>query len=83
MVRALGVDDLVQCSYVASWHAAGLSRRGPSGVHFFSEPLVLVLVLLLVPTLLWCRGCRLHVADEVMSSFVYGDVDVCLPEQLF
>jgi hypothetical protein len=83
VVRALSVEDLVQCSYIASWHTVGPSRRGPSGVHFVSWPLVLALVQLLVPFLLWCLGRLLRVVDEVLGPFIGGDVDVCLSEQLF
>jgi hypothetical protein len=38
------------------------------------------LVGLLVRTALWCRWCRLRSSDEVLSSFVGSDVEVCFPE---
>jgi hypothetical protein len=28
-------------------------------------------------------GCGLRTSDEVLSLLIHGDVDVCLPEQLF
>jgi hypothetical protein len=83
MVRALGIKDLVQCPYIASWHVAGPSSRGPSGMHFISWPLIPALVWLLVSLLLQCLGCRVCVADAVLGLFISGDVDVYLPEQLF
>jgi hypothetical protein len=83
VVHALGVEDLVQCSYIASWRAAEPSRTGPGGMHFVFGPLVQMLVMLLVPFLLWCLGRRLRVADEVMCPFIGGDIDVRLSKQLF
>jgi hypothetical protein len=80
VVWALGVKDLIQCSYNATRGAAGPSRWWPGGVHFFPGPFVPALVLLLVHVLLWCWGYRLHVADEVLVSFVGDDVHVRLPE---
>ena len=78
MVQALGIEDLVQRSYIASWHVVGLSHNGPNSMHFVSQPLVPVLVRLLVSLLLWRLGCRLRVADEVLGPFIGGDVDVRL-----
>jgi hypothetical protein len=78
MVRTLGVEDLIHCSFIATRRAVGLSRWRSSGVHFFTGPFVPTLVLLLVHILLWCRGCGLCVADEVLGSFVDSDVDVRL-----
>jgi hypothetical protein len=83
MVRALEVKDLIQCSYIAAWRTVGSSSWWPGDVHFFPRPFVPALVLLLVPILLWCQGCRLRVVDEVLGPFVGSDVNVCLLEQLF
>ena len=58
VVQALGVKDLIQCSYIATRRATGPSRWWPGGVHFFPGPFVPALVLLLVHVLLWCWGYR-------------------------
>jgi hypothetical protein len=51
-------------------------------VDFFTRPLLPALVGLLVHVTPWCRWSRLHSPNEVLSPFVGGDVEVCLPEQL-
>jgi hypothetical protein len=51
-------------------------------VNLVARPLVPTLVGLLVCVVSWCRWCRLRSSDEVLSPFVGGDVEVCLPEQL-
>jgi hypothetical protein len=83
VVRTLGVEDLVQHPYIATRRAAGPSRRRPNDMHFFPGPLVPALILLLVHVLLWGRGCRLHMPDEVLSSLIGGDANVRLLEQWF
>jgi hypothetical protein len=56
-------------------------RRGWSGgVDFFTRPLLPTLVRLLVRVASWCRRCRLCSSDEVLSSFIGGDVEVRFPE---
>jgi hypothetical protein len=57
VVRALGVEDLVQCLYSTSWHVAGLSCRGPSDLHFVSRSPVRAHVRLLI-SLLRCLRCN-------------------------
>jgi hypothetical protein len=51
-------------------------------VDFFTRPLLLTFVRLLVRVVSRCRRCRLCSSDEVLSSFVGGDVEVGFPEQL-
>jgi hypothetical protein len=51
-------------------------------VDLFTRPLLPALVGLLVCVMPWCRRSRLRSPDEVLSPFVGGDVEVCLPEQL-
>jgi hypothetical protein len=46
------------------------------------RPHLPTLVGLLVRVASWCWWCRLRSSDEVLSPFVGGDVEVCLPEQL-
>jgi hypothetical protein len=50
------------------------------GVDFFTGPLLPMLVGLLVRVASWCRQCRFCSSDEVLSSFVGGDVEVRFPE---
>jgi hypothetical protein len=52
-------------------------------VHFFPRPLVPAFVRLLVHVLPGRWRCGIRASDEVLGSFVGGDVDVRLPEQLF
>jgi hypothetical protein len=51
-------------------------------MNFFARPLLLTFVGLLVRVASWCHRCRFCSSDEVLSSFVGGDVEVGLPEQL-
>jgi hypothetical protein len=44
VIHALGVEDLIQCPYLAIGRNIGPSSRRPYGVHFFSRPLVAALV---------------------------------------
>jgi hypothetical protein len=44
VVWVLGVEDLVQCLGVASYHVAGPSHQGPCSMQFISQPLVPALV---------------------------------------
>jgi hypothetical protein len=62
---------------------AGVGSQQSSSVHLFLRPLVPVLVWLLVYVLSRCWRCELRSLDEVLVSFVDGDVDVRLPKQLF
>jgi hypothetical protein len=80
MVRTLGVEDVVQCTFAFTGCPSG-TRGGWSGsVDFFARPLLPTLVGLLVHVASWCRRCKLRSSDEVMSSFVGGDVEVRFPE---
>jgi hypothetical protein len=80
VVWALGVEDVVQCMF-ASARCSSSARGGWSGgVDFFVRPLLPTLVGLLVRVTSWCRWCRLRSFDEVLSSFVDGDVEVRFPE---
>jgi hypothetical protein len=82
VVRALGVEDVVQCTF-ASVRSSSSARGGwSSSVDFFARPLFPTLVGLLVCVASWCCRCRLCSSDEVLSSFVDGDVEVGFSEQL-
>jgi hypothetical protein len=80
VVRTLGVEDVVQCSFTSMGCPSG-TRDGWSGsMDFFARPLLPTLVGLLVRVASWCRRCRLRSSDEVLNPFVGGDVEVRFPE---
>jgi hypothetical protein len=80
VVWALGIEDVVQCTFAFARCSSGM-RGGWSGdVDFFTRPLLPTLVGLLVRVTSWCCRCRLCSSDEVLSSFVGGDVEVHFPE---
>jgi hypothetical protein len=80
VVRALGVKDVVQCTFASTGCSSGAKGGWSGGMDFFARPLIPTLVGLLVRVASWCRRCRLCSSDEVLSSFVGGDVEVCFPE---
>jgi hypothetical protein len=80
VVRALGVEDVVQCSFTSARCSSSARGGWSSGIDFFMRPLLPTLVGLLVHVASWCRRCRLCSSDEVLSSFVGGDVEVRFPE---
>jgi hypothetical protein len=80
VVRTLGVEDVVQCSFTSMGCPSGMRDGWSSVVDFFTRPLLPTLVGLLVRVTSWCRWCRLRSSDEVLSPFVGGDVEVCFPE---
>jgi hypothetical protein len=82
VVRTLGIEDVVQCSFTSTGCPSGTRDRWSGGVNLVARPLLPTFVGLLVRVVSWCRWCRLRSPDEVLSSFVSGDVEVCLLEQL-
>jgi hypothetical protein len=80
VVRAMGVEDVVQCSFASAGCSSGMRDGWSSGMDFFTRPLLPALVCLLVRITLWCRWSRLRSPDEVLGPFVGGDVDVRFPE---
>ena len=82
VVRTLGVEDVVQCSFASTGCPSGTRDRWSSGMDFFTRPILPALVSLLVRITPWCRWSRLRSLDEVLGPFVGGDVEVRLPEQL-
>ena len=82
VVWALGVEDVVQCSFASAGCPSGTRYRWSNDMDFFVRPLLPALVGLLVCVTPWCRWNRLHSPDEVLSPFVGSDVEVHLPEQL-
>jgi hypothetical protein len=82
VVWALGVEDVVQCMFTSTRSSSSARGGWSGGVDFLTRPLLPTFVGLLVCVASWCRRCRLCSSDEVLSSFVGGDVEVGFPEQL-
>jgi hypothetical protein len=80
VVRALGDEDVVQCTFSSARCSSGVRGGWFGGVDFFARPLLPTLVGLLVRVASWCHRCRFRSSDEVLSSFVGGDVEVRFPE---
>jgi hypothetical protein len=82
VVRALGVEDVVQRAFASVRSSPGARGRWSGGVHFFARPLLPAFARLLVRVASWHCWRGLCSPDEVLSSLVDGDVEVGLPEQL-
>jgi hypothetical protein len=82
VVRALGVEDVVQRAFASVRSSSGARGGRSGGVDFFTRPLFPMFVGLLVRVASRCRWRRLCSSDEVLGSFVGGDVEVGFPEQL-
>jgi hypothetical protein len=80
VIRALGLKDVVQCTFASARSSSGARGGWSGGVDFFARPLLPTLVGLLVRVASWCQRCRFRSSDEVLSSFVGGDVEVRFPE---
>jgi hypothetical protein len=82
VIRALGIEDVVQCPLASTGCTSGTRDGWSSSVNLFTRPLLPTLVGLLVRVTPRCRRSRLRSPDEVLSLFVSSDVEVCFPEQL-
>jgi hypothetical protein len=82
VVRALGVEDVAQRAFASAWSSSSARGGRSGGVDFFTGPLFPTFVGLLVHVASRCRRRRLCSSDEVLSSFVGGDVEVGFSEQL-
>jgi hypothetical protein len=80
VVRALGIEDVVQCTFASATCSSGARGGWSSGVDFFTRPLLPTLVELLVRVASRCRRCRFRSSDEVLSLFIGGDIEVRFPE---
>jgi hypothetical protein len=80
VVRALGVEDVVQRALASARSSSGARGRWSGGVHFFARPLLPAFVGLLVRVASWCYRCGLCSSDEVLGPLVGGDVEVGFPE---
>jgi hypothetical protein len=82
MVRTLGAEDVVQRVFASSRSSSGARGGRSGGVDLFTRPLLPALVRLLVRAASRCCWRRLRSPDEVLSSFVGGDVEIGFPKQL-
>jgi hypothetical protein len=80
VVRALGIEDVVQRAFASTRSSSGVRSRWFGGVDFFARSLLPTLVRLLIRVASQCRWCWLHSSDEVLSSLVGGDLKVGFPE---
>jgi hypothetical protein len=83
VVRARGVEDVVQRALASARSSSGARGWWSGGVYFFARSLLQAFVGLLVRVASWCRWCGLRSSDEVLGPLVGGDVEVGFPEQLF
>jgi hypothetical protein len=83
VVRALGIEDVVQCSFATMGCPSGTRDGWSRSMNFFARPLLPALVGLLVRVMPWRRWSWLRSSDEVLGTFIGGDVEVRFPEQLF
>jgi hypothetical protein len=82
VVWTLGVEDVIQRVFASSRSSSGVRGGRSGGVDLFTRPLLPALVGLLVRVASRCRWCRLRSPDEVLSSFIGGDVEIGFLEQL-
>jgi hypothetical protein len=80
VLRALGVEDVVQHALAFARSSSGARGGQSGGVDLFTRPLLPAFVGLLVRVVPRCCRCRLCSSDEVLSSFIGSDVEVSFPE---
>jgi hypothetical protein len=83
VVRALGIEDVVQCPLASTGCTSGTRDGWSGGMDLFMGPLLPTLVGLLVHVAPRCWWRRFCFPDEVLSPFVSGDVEVHFSKQLF
>jgi hypothetical protein len=82
VVRALGVEDVVQRALASTGSSPGARGWWSGDVHFFARSFLPAFVGLLVRVASWGCQCGLCSPNEVLGSLVGGDVEVGFPEQL-
>jgi hypothetical protein len=65
VVRALGVEDVVQHAFASARSSSGARGERSGGVDLFTRPLLPAFVGLLVRVVSRCCRCRLCSSDEV------------------
>jgi hypothetical protein len=83
VVRALGIEDVIQRLLASTRHPSGTSDGWSSGVDLLTRPLLPTPIGLLVCVVPRCRWCRFCSSDEILGPLVSGDVEVRLSKQLF
>jgi hypothetical protein len=83
VVRALGVEDVIQCPFTSAGRTSGSSDGWSGDMYLLTRPLLPVPVRLLVRVAPWCWWCGFSTSDEVLGPLVSSDVEVCLSKQLF
>jgi hypothetical protein len=83
VVRALGVEDVVQCPLASMGCPSSTSDRWSGGMDLLTRPFLPTPVGLLVRVTPWCRWCRFCSSDEVLGPLISGDVEARFSEQLF
>ena len=82
VVRALGVEDVVQRALASTRSSSGARGGWSGGVYFFTRPLLPAFVGWRVRVASWCCRCGLCSSDEILGPLVGGDIEVGFPEQL-
>jgi hypothetical protein len=80
VVRTLGVEDLIQRPYSAAGHTAGPRWLVAQRCALLPEASCPSICPLMVHVLSWRWKCGLRASNEVLVSFVGGDVDIRLLE---
>jgi hypothetical protein len=83
VVRALGVEDVVQCPLASTVCPSSTSDGWSAGMDLLTRPLLPTPIGLLVHVASRCRWCRFRSPDEVLGLLINGDVEVRFSKQLF
>jgi hypothetical protein len=83
VIRALGIENVVECPFASTGCPSGSRDGWSGGMDLFTGPLLPTLVGLLVRVTPWCWWRRFCSLDEVLGSFVNGDVELCFLKKLF
>jgi hypothetical protein len=83
VVRALGVEDVVQCPLASTGCPSGMSDGWSGGVDLLARPLLPTPVGLRVCVVPCCRWCRFRSSNENLGPLVSGNVELRLSKQLF
>jgi hypothetical protein len=83
MVRALAVEDVIQCPFASAGRTSGSSDGWSGGMYLLTRPLLPAPIRLLVHVAPWREWSKFCTSDEVLGPFICGDVEVGLSKQLF
>jgi hypothetical protein len=83
VVRALGIEDVIQRPLASAGRPLDTSDGGSGGVYLLTWPFLPVPIGLLVRVAPWCRRCRFRSYDEILGLLVSNDVEVRLSKLLF